>query len=313
MTVDLDEFFRETLVPWAHGILEAQDYLDELESGKVPGWRLGLSSLDKYVRFVPREFVVIGARSGTGKTALGMQLVENVARQMIAAGDNGLIAVFSAEMDSRTLALRTACGLEGVGLWALQSGKATKEEIARVRACLGSMVQWPFVVDQSSAPTLEHMVEQLAIYASDRPIRMVLFDYLELSGEMDKSESLRIAKVSRGLKAIAKHFDTTVLGIAQMNRDIESRIKKRPMMSDLMQGGEREPDRIILLVRESMFEDGDAGPDDADVVKVYIVKNRNAPPADVALLFDGQRMRFRSAVIDEQEIDERIDEGKRYD
>ena len=291
----LDEFFRESLIPWDYGILEAQDYIDDVLAGKAQGWLTGIVSLDDYIRFLKREYSVIAGRAGTGKTAIGLQIAENVAVQMLARKSAGIIAIFSAEMDSRTLALRTACGLENVSLWKLQIGKITQDEGRRVKARLQSMLGGPFRVDQSSAPTLEHMVAQLNVYQSENtPIELVMFDYLELAGEIDKVENLRIAKISRGLKAIAKTFDTPVIALAQMNRDIERRAKKSPMLSDLMQGGEREPDRIIMMVR-----------DEEDDIETYahVVKNRNGPRGVAPMIFDEANMRFKAAAIKTVDLD----------
>ena len=292
--IDLDSFFQESLVPWDYGIMQAQDYVRDVMAGKAQGWKTGVATLDNYIRLMPREYVVLAARAGTGKTALGMQIAEEVGKQAHRRGTGGIVAIFSAEMDSRTLALRTACGLEGVSLWDMQTGKIAKADGQRVIERLGTMLGGPFRVDQSSAPTLEHMAEQLSVYADDgTPIDMILFDYLELAGEMDKQESLRIAKISRGMKALAKRFDTCAVAIAQMNRDIENRAKKKPMLRDLMQGGEREPDRVVMLVREGLMEE------DADTQETFahVVKNRNGPLGVAPMLFDESNMRFQAAQL----------------
>jgi len=291
----LDEFFRESLIPWDYGILEAKDYVKDALAGKVRGWVTGISSLDDYIRLLKRELTVVAGRAGTGKTAIGMQLAESVATQMMARNSTGIIAIFSAEMDSMTLALRTACGLENVSLWKLQIGKITPDEGRRVDARLDTLLGGPFKVDQSSAPTLEHMVDQLKVYKDEStPIELVMFDYLELAGEIDKVENLRVAKISRGLKAIAKTFDTPVIALAQMNRDIERRAKKSPMLSDLMQGGEREPDRIIMMVRDE---------DDDTETYAHVVKNRNGPRGVAPMIFDETNMRFKAAAIETVDLD----------
>ena len=153
---------------------------------------------------------------------------------------------------------------------------------------LESMKELPFVVDQSPAPTLEHMREQLSAYAEDRPIRVIMLDYAELAGEWATQEGVRLAKIMRGMKALAKRFDAASLVLSQMNRDIEGRHEKKPRLSDLMHGGEREPDRILALVRDD---------DQPQNIFCYCIKNRNAPLFETVLLFDGPTMRFKSARI----------------
>lgn len=299
MGIDLDNFFQESLVPWDYGIMEAQDYVRDVLAGKVYGYKTGIASLDQYIRLMPREYVALAARAGTGKSAMMMQIAEAVARQINEQQKDGIIAIFSAEMDSRTLALRTACGLEGVSLWNLQTGKIARADGERVIERLDTLLGGVFRVDQSSAPTLEHMTDQLAVYAEDTPIELILFDYLELAGEIDKLEPLRIAKISRGMKALAKRFDCCTLALVQMNRESERRMNKKPMLSDLMQGGEREPDRVIALVREGLYDDDE----DSTVTDAYIIKNRNGPLAVAPMIFDESNMRYKSAVIETVDLE----------
>lgn len=286
----MDAFFLESLISWDFGIMEAQDFVRDVKAGNLPGYKTGISTLDNFIRFMRREYCVLAGRAGTGKTAIMMQLAESVATQMVERKRKGIIAIFSAEMDSRTLALRAACGLEGVSLWNLQTGNVAQSDCDRVIERLQMMMGGVFRVDQSSAPTLEHMQQQLSIYAEDGlPIELVIVDYVELVGEIDKAENLRIAKISRGMKALAKTFDTTTIGIVQMNRDIETRTKKVPLLRDLMQGGEREPDRVVMLVREGLYEeDGETS-----TTCAYVTKNRNGPLGMATMVFDEANMRFK--------------------
>lgn len=295
---DASAFFTENLLPWSFGIKEAAHQVAGVLNGKAIGYRAGWVNLDRMLRLVPGELTLIGARAGTGKTAFGMQLAENVMKQMIANGDEGLVVVFSAEMSASALAKRTACGLAGVPVWKVDNGEITKDEGARVLEQLRLLEAWPFVVDQTTSPTLEHMIQQIQVYAEEATIRLVLFDYMELAGEFAKEESQRVAKIGRGLHSLARKFNCPVVALSQLNRDIERRAKKKPMLSDLMHGGEREPDRVVMLVRPALLDE------DADdkLVNVYVVKNRNAPQGETTLLFDAPNMRFQSAQVVRHEL-----------
>lgn len=295
---DASAFFSENLLPWSFGTKDAARQVQGVMDGKPIGYRAGWSSLDHLLRLVPGELTLIGARAGVGKTAFGMQLAENVMKQMIANGDEGLIAIFSAEMSSSALAKRTACGLANVPVWKVDNGQITKAEGTRVLEKLHEMEAWPFVVDQTTAPTLEHMIEQIQVYAEETTIRLVLFDYMELAGEFAREESQRVAKIGRGLHSLARKFNCPVVALSQLNRDIERRAKKKPMLSDLMHGGEREPDRVLMLVRPALLDETA----DERLVNVYMVKNRNAPLGEAALLFDAPNMRFQSAEIVRHEL-----------
>lgn len=299
--MDASSFFTESLQPWALGIKEAARDVTGVMEGRQIGYRSGWANLDSMLRLIPGELTVVGARAGTGKTAFAMQLAENVMKQMIANGDEGLIVIFSAEMSSSALAKRTACGLAGVPVWKVDNGEITKEEGRRVLAKLRELEAWPFVVDQTTAPTVEHMIEQIQVYADEAPIRLVMFDYMELAGEFAKEESQRVAKIGRGLHGLARKYNCPVVAISQLNRDIERRAKKKPMLSDLMHGGEREPDRVVMLVRPSLFDETE----DERIVNVYMVKNRNAKQGETVLLFDAPNMRFQSAQVTRTELNPR--------
>lgn len=291
-----DEFFRKNLLPSAFAVQRAKDRLAAFQA-KTGSYRTGLKVLDDQFRLLPSELTVIGARAGTGKTAWAMQIIHAVLMQLEEQGTPGCIALFSAEMDGETLMLREACALEQMPLWRVQHGDLTEAEERRLTERLDTLDNNRFLIDESPAPTLEHMLEQLDAVSGERaPVRFVVFDYTELSGEFDKVESQRIAKIGRGLKGIAKHFACPVLTLSQLNRDSENRSDKPPSMRDLMHGGEREPDRIVILVRPWLTDRSKP----RDLVNCHVVKNRNGPLGDVALSFDESRMRFHSAVTEPQ-------------
>jgi replicative DNA helicase len=290
--VDLDEFWRSHPAQFTVGFASAKAKLEErLRTGIVPGYKTGINVLDEFIRLVPREYTLIGARSGSGKTALGMQLIDAVEEQRRnREWENSITVMFSAEMDKETLASRHAAKVTGIPQARINSEYATDDEIRQHISAMEEAARYygNVWIDESSAPTLQHMVDQLAILQEEWTIALVLFDYIELSGEGGNSENLRIAAISRGMKAISKKFDCPTVGLSQLNRDIEKRADKMPRMSDIMYGGEREPDRILLLSRS---EDQDKRTDG------YIVKNRNGPLGQTVMLFDGARMTFSSATV----------------
>lgn len=288
-----DEFFQKNLVPAGFAIDGARTRLRRFQSGET-GLSTGWANLDRFMRLTPGELTTIGGRAGTGKTAFGMQLVYNT---LNATRDRigGHVVVFSAEMDGASLMLREACAQEGVSFWGIQSRTVSEDVYDRVDQALSRLEGKRLLIDESPAPTLEHMLDQLSTLEG-RTLRLILFDYTELSGEMDRVESQRIAKISRGLKAIAKKFSAPVVNLSQLNRDIEGREDKTPSMRDLMYGGEREPDRIILLVRPWLYDKSKT----KELVTAHVVKNRNGPTGEALFSFDESVMRFRSAVLERQ-------------
>jgi replicative DNA helicase len=298
--IDANDFLQQNMSRVNHAILRAHDRLAQIKRGDV-GFTSGIRTLDEHFRLMPGELTAIGARSSTGKTAIGMQVVRKVLRDLDKSGKPGVVCVFTAEMGGDNLMIREACALEGIPLWKLNTRQATDTEFARISERLNKLDYDRLFLDESSAPTLEHMLTQLEIIQEEYgKIAFVLFDYTELSGELEKMESQRIAKISRGLKFIAKRYDCPVLTLSQLNRDIESRSDKTPTMRDMMHGGEREPDCIVILVRPWLYDKAEP----RELVYGYTVKNRNGPIGNCVLFFQEEIMRFKSADIIRKELDD---------
>lgn len=292
-SLDIDLFFRENLQPNSFAIQRARERLKALQGG-VFGFTTRLDVLDRLVRLMPGQLTTIAGRSGSGKTAFGMQLVYNVVQQMSAREDTGLVCIFSAEMDGEALMLREACAIEKISFWRVQTGDCKAEEYQRLDRRLSQMGDRRIYIDESPAPTLEHMTEQLKALADDgKAISLVLFDYTELAGEFDRDESKRVNKISRGLATLAKKFDCPVVTLSQLNRDIEARADKTPSMRDLMHGGERDAACIVILVRPWSYDKSSP----RELVNAYVVKNRFGPQGEATLGFDETSLRFYSAKL----------------
>lgn len=297
--IELDDFWASNAAHIRHGALRAKRVLEQRLSGEVYGYPTGLTVMDKYIRFLPAEYTLIGARPGTGKTALVLQLLQSIEKRKAESGDHRLAVFFSAEMDAGALVLRLACSRVGVPMFRIyQDDEITKEELNSVMAAVDTITKdMPIWVDETSAPTVDHMVAQLEMMLEGEEIAIVFFDYLELAGETSGTESLRIAEISRGLKRIAKQFQVPVIALAQLKRDVEERADKEPRMSDFMYGGERECDRMIAMVRNE---------DDEGIINCHVLKNRNGPMGVFHLRFHGPTMRFTSEVMVRTELNEQV-------
>lgn len=297
--LDIDLFFRENLQPNAFAIQRARERLKALQGGMV-GFKTHLEGLDTYVRLMPGQLLTIAGRSGSGKTAFGMQLVYNVAQQMTQRGDKGTICVFSAEMDGEALMLREACAVEGISYWRVQTGECKAEEYQRLDRRLTELGDKRVYIDESPAPTLEHITMQLkALADGGKTIALVLFDYTELAGEFDREESRRVNKITRGLATIAKKFDCPVVTLSQLNRDIEARADKTPNMRDLMHGGERDAACIVILVRPWVYDKERP----KELVNAYVVKNRFGPQGEATLGFNETSLRFYGAQVQHRPLE----------
>lgn len=297
-TIDADSFFRENLVHSNIAASRARERLRYMQEGRA-GYSTKLLVLDEFVRLMPGQLTTIAGRSGSGKTAFGMQVVYAVLAQMEERGDEGVICIFSAEMDGESLMLREACAIEKISYWSVQVGGCTKPQYDRLDERLAQMGNRRVYIDESPAPTLEHMIQQLkALTDEGQKIAMVLFDYTELAGEYDRDESKRVNKISRGLAAIAKRFACPVLTLSQLNRDIEARSDKTPSMRDLMHGGERDAACIVILVRPWSYDK--ASP--RELINCHVVKNRFGKQGDTTLGFDETSLRFYSARVAQRDL-----------
>lgn len=298
--IDPDSFFRENLVHSNIAAKRARERLHQMQEGTA-GYLTRLLVLDEYIRLMPGQLTTVAGRSGSGKTAFGMQVVYSVLAQMEQRSDPGVICIFSAEMDGESLMLREACAIEKISYWRVQTGACTKAEYAMLDERLANMGNRRVYIDESPAPTLEHMIEQLkALTDEGQAIAMVLFDYTELAGEYDRDESKRVNKISRGLAAIAKRFACPVLTLSQLNRDIEARSDKTPSMRDLMHGGERDAACIVILVRPWSYDKGSP----RELINCHVVKNRFGKQGDVTLGFDETSLRFYSATVAKKDFAE---------
>lgn len=296
---DMDDFFKHNAVPFSLGVSEARVIVQRRKSGEVFGFKFPVPGLDKYVRLLPSEMTVIGARAGTGKTAMLMQIAYGIEVQRMARNENSVVVIFSAEMNKAALALRLAAAKSGVSVADVLENDnlppSRYDDVDRALVEVGEQMQ--VYVDETGSPSVEHMTEQLDNLKKERPIAAVLFDYLELAGGYKRysHEYQRISEISLGLKRIANEYKCPVVTLAQLNRDIEGRTDKTPRMSDLAQGGEKPADRIVILVRD---EDQDG------VIHAHVVKNRNAPMGKAVLKFDGAAMKFLGAVNVRHELNQ---------
>lgn len=295
-TIDL---FKSDLRPMQYWAIRAEDKVNLWAQGKAEGMSTGFKELDKYFRLVDGELLTIAARPSQGKTALGMQFVENVARTLQRNGEPGCVAVFSAEMTGWSLVHRMAASLCGVNAHKLRMGEGTKEEAETLINAIGNIKSLPIWIDDGSAPTTDKMLERLALLNETNPVKLMMFDFVELGGDRGQNEEQRISGIILALKAIAKALSIPVLALSQLNRSVENRANKMPSLSDLRYSGQIEQvsDTVILIMRpEYYIERGMAIDvpiaDQEGVGYVSIAKNKNGPVTNVKLAFVKRLSKF---------------------
>lgn len=287
------DIFSTDLRPMQYWTGQAEKKVDVWATGVPEGKSTGFKTFDDYFRLVDDEITVIAARPSMGKTLLGMQMVENVAKELQKTKDPGVVAVFSAEMTGWSLVIRMASALCNVNAHKLRMGHGTPEEGARLKAAVQSLRDLPIWIDDGSAPLTQTMYERIARLNENIPVRAMLFDFLELGGDQGKSEDLRLGQIMLALKRISKALHLPVILLSQLNRSVEDRANKMPAMSDLRYSGQIEQiaDQVLLLMRPEYYVERGLGvgdipvEDQKGIAYASLAKSRFGPPTMLKLAF----------------------------
>ena len=294
------DIFSSDLRPMQYWKMTVDDKLALWESGKAEGLSTGFKHLDVYMRLVQSEFTLIAARPSMGKTALGMQIVENVASTLAANGDEGTVAVFSAEMSGTELYIRMTSAMAGVNAHKLRSGQGNADEFDKFRTAANRLRDLPIWIDDGSRPSTQTMLDRIEKLNETNPVRLMLFDFLELGGDAGAREDIRISTIAQNLKAMAKTLDIPVVALSQLSRDVEQRPSKMPQLSDLRYSGmlEQVADKVLFLMRPEYYTERQMNitdvpaEDDKGVAYALLAKNRTGPVGLTKLAFIKERAMF---------------------
>ena len=273
-------------------LLERVDELEKNGADEVTGIRTGFYDLDRYTAGLQKgDLIVLAARPSMGKTAFALNIAEHV------AVEEGLpVAVFSMEMGAAQLALRLVGSLARVDQQHLRTGKLRDDEWERLPVAASKLSQAPIFIDETAAlnpAELRARARRLARQYGGT-LGLIVIDYLQLmSGTSDNDENRAtvLGEISRGMKALAKELQCPVIALSQLNRGVETRNDKRPMMSDLRESGaiEQDADVITFIYRDDYYNKDSKEP---GVAEIIIAKQRNGPVGTVKLTFLKPLTRF---------------------
>ena len=273
------------------------DRLDLLHQnpGDVRGVPTGFTQLDrKTTGLQPGDLVVIAGRPSMGKTTLAVNIAENAA---IAKGVPS--AIFSMEMSAEQLTLRLISSLGRVNQTHLRTGHFSEEDWSRIQGAMSQLSGAPLYVDESPALTPTEVRARARRLKRERGLGLIVVDYLQLMQVPGTKENraTEISEISRSLKALAKELQVPVVALSQLNRAVEQRTDKRPVMSDLRESGaiEQDSDLILLIYREEVYDPNTTRRGVADII---IAKQRNGPVGEVQLTFLGEYTRFENLVAE---------------
>jgi len=278
-----------------------RDRIPQWQRGEADGLSFGFKALES-VRMGEGDLIVVAARPSMGKSAFVFQVAAHVAQGLRAAGENGVVAIFSLEMPGIALGMRVAGALSGVNAHRIQSGQADAAEYARFQRGLDELAKLPLYVDDSPLLTTDQLMYRVAwLNATRGPVRLVVFDFVELAGNASEgSEDLRVSAIAQGLKNVARGLRVPVLAASQVNRRCEERADKLPTLGDLRYGGNLEAvaDKVIFLVRPELYlARGESirlqrPSDSKGVAYVIVAKHRNGPVGFMRLAFLSDMTKF---------------------
>ena len=259
----------------------------------VTGVPTGFYDLDRLTAgFQAGDLIVLAARPSMGKTALAINIAEHVALH------EGLpVAVFSMEMGAAQLAVRIVGSIGRIDQSHLRTGKLTDEEWPRLTEAIEKLRNISLHIDESAGLTSSELranARRLARQCGQ--LGLIVVDYLQLmsgSSSSDENRATELGEISRGLKMLAKELKCPVMALSQLNRSVETRPDKRPMMSDLRESGaiEQDADIIMFIYRDDYYNKESKEP---GVAEVIIAKQRNGPTGTVKLAFLKPITKFES-------------------
>ena len=268
--------------------------LDELSKNPsaVTGVATGFVDLDERTSGMqPGDLVIVAGRPSMGKTAFSLNVAEHVALSL------GLpVLIFSMEMGGTQIAGRFLSSVSKVDQQRLRTGRLDGRDWDRLNQALTKLNDAPIQVDESAAlNALELRARARRMWRQYGGLGMIIVDYLQLMSSTSSGENraTEISEISRSLKALAKELKVPVVALSQLNRSLEQRPNKRPVMSDLRESGaiEQDADVILFIYRDEVYNPESA---DKGAAEIIIGKQRNGPIGTVKLTFMGQNTRFEN-------------------
>ncbi len=269
--------------------------LEELQGNKalITGIPTGFSRLDSLTSgFQKSDLIILAARPSMGKTALALNIARNAA-----VDANVPVAIFSLEMSKEQLSMRILCSESKVNSSNIRSGFLSKDNWAELTDAASVLTDAPIFIDDSadiSATSIRAKARRLMM---DEGLGLIIIDYLQLMRGRANAErrDLEISEISRSLKALAKELNVPVVALSQLNRDLEKRNDKRPMLSDLRESGalEQDADVVAFIYRDEVYNKDENNPEKG-TAEIIIAKQRNGPVGSLKLKFFKSYTKFEN-------------------
>jgi len=288
---------RADFVPLREAMKEAFQLLQERyeNQGSVTGLPTGFHDLDEMTAGLQNsDLIILAARPAMGKTTLALNLAEYAALKTKKA-----VAVYSMEMSASQLAFRLISSIGRVNATRLRTGQLEDEDWSRVNMAIKMLSEVKIFIDDTPALSPDVLRSKARRIKREHDLGLIVIDYLQLMAVPGTGENraTEISEISRSLKALAKELNVPVIALSQLNRGLESRTDKRPVMADLRESGaiEQDADIIMFIYRDEYYHKDST---DKGLAEVIIGKQRNGPTGTVKLKFFGEYTRFDNLARD---------------
>ena len=268
-----------------------QELHDRDNPSDITGIPTGYHDLDsKTSGLQPGDLLIVAGRPSMGKTSFALNMAEHVALEV------GLpVAVFSMEMGGAQLAMRMLSSVGKLDAHRMRTGRLSDEEWSKLTGAMGRLFEAPLYIDETPALNpIDLRARARRLYRQCGKLGLIVIDYLQLMSAASggsENRATEISEISRSLKSLAKELNVPLIALSQLNRSLEQRPNKRPVMSDLRESGaiEQDADVIMFIYRDEVYN-----PDSQDKgsAEIIIGKQRNGPIGTVRLTFRGEYTRF---------------------
>jgi replicative DNA helicase len=269
-----------------------EDLYNRDDPSDVTGVATGYTDLDRMTAGLqPGDLVIVAGRPSMGKTSLALNMGEHVALVL-----KKPVAVFSMEMGATQLAMRLIGSVGRLPAQHLRTGRLQPDDWEKLSSALGRLNEAPILIDETPAlSAIEVRSRARRMHKMYKGLGLIIVDYLQLmqASSSGENRATEISEISRSMKALAKELKVPVVALSQLNRSLEQRPNKRPVMSDLRESGaiEQDADVILFIYRDEVYN-----PDSQDkgIAEIIIGKQRNGPIGTVRLTFLGEYTRFEN-------------------
>lgn len=277
-------------------LAKTMDRIDTLFHANTPitGMPTGYHDFDEMTSGLqPADLVIVAGRPSMGKTTLAMNMAEHVAIKSRAP-----VLIFSMEMPGEAIVMRLLSSLCRIDQLRIRTGKLADEDWPRISSTVSMLSEAPFFIDDTPAMSpAEIRARARRLTKEQGPLGLIVVDYLQLMQVpgYNENRTAEISEISRSLKSLAKELNVPVLALSQLNRSLEQRADKRPVMSDLRESGaiEQDADLIVFIYRDEVYNENSQ---DKGTAEIIIAKQRNGPIGKVRLTFLGQFTCFENFI-----------------